>query len=1289
MRQLLIILLLFITVGALAQVNPNSATTAYQSLSSAIKYPKDEGWKVDVMDNGTIKHYITVLRSKGFVPNGGTIIACADSISALLLDQSQASGINLSWFLKPINGTDTTDNYAKLQWLFSSSCPYNHFIWDKAGVYYTTRLPDVQKYIKVEGPDGYEVPTNTVYLYVPQATTSLAFNNANSAGSYLKGFGIYSKLPESGRILEYNPNNGTMLYIAPITPLTAGKTFEFRDSYYPDKVLGTAVISNPGAATIVSAVEYVQPSGTFQIGDTIKGTTSGAKATVRFVSRIHNALAVGVITGTFKANETITGTSSGVTAKFYAVPVPARWGFAKVATMSNVSGLIDNPQNGTGNTTDSSILNADTLQFAVTGNIDSLGASGKRQNIFVEAGKYSVGITINRRITLEDMTVTGFGGDGIYISNITTPVSNANLTRLNRVRSNANAGNGIRINGGDANHISLENSTFVNNAAWGICDISFLGIAVNTVHTSVDMVGGGTTGTYINRKSTWLNFYSEGAYNGMDPWQPAENSIGGASTKIGGTDGLANHTPYWSTAGNGGSEYSNHLKNNEIYTDISNAHDPIIVLKSTGGITHNITVENQGTPSVGRGGTYGFRSPYGAGYQGADIKGTALDMGNILGSQATGSTYGVDFFLRRNVPPTMTVTGGSGTGAVVQVDILNGKATKVNVLAGGKKYPLNGTTVTAANFPNTTFIPYIEDSVIKAVIIQGDSSTSNGDNDIYSVAQILSNGTLRPTVNKGGSLGDATHHWAVVYADSIVSAGTASNQYIWNQKATQQAGDFYIGTTGSIITNHSAVTATPNSNIINSGLNVIARSGADGYYSPFHVYMNGAASGMHFNTWGSNNTSISGGGYARQLANGILGGYFFGDNQISAIAFNNGTIHYLLGNNTAGAIAPLTDVGGIDTTGMYTFIPKASATDAFIARRIIGANTNEIRAGGSDGRTLAAFQNGVLSSMNFNATQFVYNANLKIAAQKALVFSSYDGTNTGYGVFNTDASGNFYLNVNSINAIMMTSTGRTVFGGAATLKSYTVATLPASPFTGDVVLVTDASSPANGTTVVGGGTTKVPVYFNAANWIVMGAAGSGTNFWQRNGTIISPLTAGDNISTTGTGIFNKVKVTGIATGTNSMKPVMWDSADSTLKSVSATASSAIDQTYTGTFTSDGTVASSPVSLKYSWSSDGKFTTLKIRFKWNTPSGNMTTVSFPLPGDCPAPSVPSDVTGDQQIITTGNVALQPSNNASMTVTDATKLVLKKLSTAPSGFTIETVGNTFSYQGLFITLIYQNQ
>ncbi len=59
-----------------------------------------------------------------------------------------------------------------------------------------------------------------------------------------------------------------------------------------------------------------------------------------------------------------------------------------------------------------------------------------------------------------------------------------------------------------------------------------------------------------------------------------------------------------------------------------------------------------------------------------------------------------------------------------------------------------------------------------------------------------------------------------------------------------------------------------------------------------------------------------------------------------------------------------------------------------------------------------------------------------------------------------------------------------IVGAAANLKNYTVSTLPFGT-RGDIAYVTDATSPVPLATVVGGGSSVVPVFYNGTNWIVL------------------------------------------------------------------------------------------------------------------------------------------------------------------------------------------------------------
>ena len=51
------------------------------------------------------------------------------------------------------------------------------------------------------------------------------------------------------------------------------------------------------------------------------------------------------------------------------------------------------------------------------------------------------------------------------------------------------------------------------------------------------------------------------------------------------------------------------------------------------------------------------------------------------------------------------------------------------------------------------------------------------------------------------------------------------------------------------------------------------------------------------------------------------------------------------------------------------------------------------------------------------------------------------------------------------------------------LSTYTVATLPTDPETGDVAAVSDADSPTFLGALTGGGSTFTPVVFNGTDWV--------------------------------------------------------------------------------------------------------------------------------------------------------------------------------------------------------------
>jgi len=59
-------------------------------------------------------------------------------------------------------------------------------------------------------------------------------------------------------------------------------------------------------------------------------------------------------------------------------------------------------------------------------------------------------------------------------------------------------------------------------------------------------------------------------------------------------------------------------------------------------------------------------------------------------------------------------------------------------------------------------------------------------------------------------------------------------------------------------------------------------------------------------------------------------------------------------------------------------------------------------------------------------------------------------------------------------------------GSVSAITAYTVATLPGAPTPGTIARVTDALTPAIGSTVVSGGAAQALCWYNGANWTVIG-----------------------------------------------------------------------------------------------------------------------------------------------------------------------------------------------------------
>lgn len=79
-----------------------------------------------------------------------------------------------------------------------------------------------------------------------------------------------------------------------------------------------------------------------------------------------------------------------------------------------------------------------------------------------------------------------------------------------------------------------------------------------------------------------------------------------------------------------------------------------------------------------------------------------------------------------------------------------------------------------------------------------------------------------------------------------------------------------------------------------------------------------------------------------------------------------------------------------------------------------------------------------------------------------------------------------FVSTGAVSGTDVTASGSVTVGTFLQLPGTTVALLPATPAVGMVARVTDATTPAVGSTVSGGAAAAAAVWYNGSNWTVIG-----------------------------------------------------------------------------------------------------------------------------------------------------------------------------------------------------------
>jgi hypothetical protein len=366
------------------------------------------------------------------------------------------------------------------------------------------------------------------------------------------------------------------------------------------------------------------------------------------------------------------------------------------------------------------------------------------------------------------------------------------------------------------------------------------------------------------------------------------------------------------------------------------------------------------------------------------------------------------------------------------------------------------------------FIDFVWNKITKVLRIGGDLELNDGGSFTTTVQ------TVTPTANRTISFPDATGTVALV-------AG-ASGQLIWNN-AGAYAGASTLTYDGSIL--------TTSGRFINS-YNAAASAPAKAFTGTW--FTGGTAtttkpqvliepSGTTSTAW-----STSGTGLGVNAASGFAGNLL--DLQVNGTSQANISSggRFLSAVNNAVAYGQTANA----TTGIGF---RGNITTIYAGNTVIAECTNaEIRTGGY---------------YSWGSSGAASASDLRLHRDAAGILAQHNGTNAQtfrcYGTF-TDAS-NYVRAALSSTSTAVTLAAETAGTGAddiplnltaagtGTVKvnsvaevavSSTVANLPATPVVGMLTRVTDATAPAVGSTVTGGGAAAALVWWNGSNWTVIG-----------------------------------------------------------------------------------------------------------------------------------------------------------------------------------------------------------
>tara|TARA_R110000822_G_scaffold2985_4_gene13652 strand:+ start:56 stop:2677 length:2622 start_codon:yes stop_codon:yes gene_type:complete len=194
--------------------------------------------------------------------------------------------------------------------------------------------------------------------------------------------------------------------------------------------------------------------------------------------------------------------------------------------------------------------------------------------------------------------------------------------------------------------------------------------------------------------------------------------------------------------------------------------------------------------------------------------------------------------------------------------------------------------------------------------------------------------------------------------------------------------------------------------------------------------------------------------------NVVLGAYTGAAYPITATGSNN-----IVLSDGAGTVRQVIDASG--NVGIGTTQPLAAWNTPIKALQVT--------------RT-CLWSNNITDGITFNVVWGAAYAQTRIAAGYAATIT-HNGSSVGgisFNIAGTDVAGTTPTYITALN---LNTSGDAIFGATVRTAGYLVAALPTG-VTGMRAHVTNALTPAWGSTVVTGGAVTVPVFYNGTNWIV-------------------------------------------------------------------------------------------------------------------------------------------------------------------------------------------------------------